>query len=289
MSEMRSLALCLLLFLALGSTLMAATVAASQASPSNSKVSRWALAWDDEFNGAKGDVPDRSKWVIETGGDGWGNNELEYYTNRVENVQVSQGNLIITARREGYSDSQGVFRGYTSARLKTLGKFSQRYGRFEARIKIPAGQGVWPAFWLLGDDITQVKWPNCGEIDIMENIGKEPGTIHGTIHGPGYSGDKGIGSAYTLPDAKKFADDYHLFAVEWEPQVIRFYVDDKLYATRTPADLPPGTKWVFDHPFFIVLNLAVGGDWPGEPDVHTKFPQSMLVDYVRVYRDRAAQ
>jgi len=289
MSEMRSLALCLLFFLALGSTLMAATVAASQASPSNSKVSRWALAWDDEFNGAKGDVPDRSKWVIETGGDGWGNNELEYYTNRVENVQVSQGNLIITARREGYSDSQGVFRGYTSARLKTLGKFSQRYGRFEARIKIPAGQGVWPAFWLLGDDITQVKWPNCGELDIMENIGKEPGTIHGTIHGPGYSGDKGIGSAYTLPDAKKFADDYHLFAVEWEPQVIRFYVDDKLYATRTPADLPPGTKWVFDHPFFIVLNLAVGGDWPGEPDVHTKFPQSMLVDYVRVYRDRAAQ
>jgi len=289
MSEMRSLALCLLLFLALGSTLMAAPVAASQASPSNSKVSRWALAWDDEFNGAKGDVPDRSKWVIETGGDGWGNNELEYYTNRVENVQVSQGNLIITARREGYSDSQGVFRGYTSARLKTLGKFSQRYGRFEARIKIPAGQGVWPAFWLLGDDITQVKWPNCGEIDIMENIGKEPGTIHGTIHGPGYSGDKGIGSAYTLPDAKKFADDYHLFAVEWEPQVIRFYVDDKLYATRTPADLPPGTKWVFDHPFFLVLNLAVGGDWPGEPDVHTKFPQSMLVDYVRVYRDRAAQ
>jgi len=289
MSEMRSLALCLLLFLALGSTLMAAPVAASQASPSNSKVSRWALAWDDEFNGAKGDVPDRSKWVIETGGDGWGNNELEYYTNRVENVQVSQGNLIITARREGYSDSQGVFRGYTSARLKTLGKFSQRYGRFEARIKIPGGQGVWPAFWLLGDDITQVKWPNCGEIDIMENIGKEPGTIHGTIHGPGYSGDKGIGSAYTLPDAKKFADDYHLFAVEWEPQVIRFYVDDKLYATRTPADLPPGTKWVFDHPFFLVLNLAVGGDWPGEPDVHTKFPQSMLVDYVRVYRDRAAQ
>jgi len=289
MSEMRSLALCLLLFLILASTLTAAAAPAGQSSQSNVKVSRWALAWDDEFNGAKGDAPDRSKWVIETGGDGWGNNELEYYTNRVENVQVSQGNLVITARREGYSDSQGVFRGYTSARLKTLGKFSQRYGRFEARIKIPEGQGLWPAFWMLGDDITQVKWPNCGEIDIMENIGKEPSIVHGTIHGPGYSGSKGIGSPYTLPDGKKFADDYHLFAVEWEPQTIRFYVDDKLYATRTPADLPPGTKWVFDHPFFIVLNLAVGGDWPGEPDVHTKFPQSMLVDYVRVYRDRAAQ
>jgi beta-glucanase (GH16 family) len=251
--------------------------------------SRWTLVWSDEFNGGRGSAPDHSKWVIETGGNGWGNDELEYYTNRVENLQVNNGNLVITAKREGYSDSQGVFRGYTSARIKTAGKFSQSYGRFEARIKIPEGQGVWPAFWMLGDDITQNPWPGCGEIDIMENIGKEPGTVHGTIHGPGYSGAKGIGSPYVLPDNKKFAEDFHVFAVEWEPQVIRFYVDDHLYATRTPADLPPGTKWVYDHPFFIILNLAIGGNWPGEPDVHTKFPQTMLVDYVRVYKPKDAR
>jgi len=229
-------------------------------------------------------VPDRSKWVLETGGNGWGNNELEYYTNRVENVQVNDGKLVITARREGYSDSQGVFRGYTSARMKTAGKFSQLYGRFEARIKLPEGQGIWPAFWMLGDNVGKVEWPDCGEIDIMENIGKEPSTVHGTIHGPGYSGDKGLSSAYSLPDGKKFADDFHIFAAEWEPQAIRFYVDDKLYATRTLVHLPSGTIWVYDHPFFLILNVAVGGNWPGDPDVHTKFPQTMLVDYVRVYK-----
>jgi len=245
---------------------------------------RWTLVWSDEFNGGRGSAPDHSKWVLETGGNGWGNNELEYYTNRVENVQVTDGHLVITARREGYSDSQGVFRGYTSARITTAGKFSRRYGRFEARIKLPEGQGIWPAFWMLGDDIAKVNWPGCGEIDIMENIGKEPGMVHGTIHGPGYAGDKGIGSPFSLPEGKKFADDFHIFAVEWEPQAIRFYVDDQLYATRTPADLPAGANWVYDHPFFIILNVAVGGKWPGDPDVQTKFPQTMLVDYVRVYQ-----
>jgi beta-glucanase (GH16 family) len=244
----------------------------------------WTLVWDDEFSGGNGSVPDRSKWVIETGGNGWGNQELEYYTNRVQNVQVQDGNLVITARHEGFSDNDGVFRGYTSARLKTQHKFAQAYGRFEARIQIPRGQGIWPAFWLLGDDIEQKTWPACGEIDIMENIGKEPFTIHGTIHGPGYSGGKAIGSPFSLPAGQNFADAFHLYAVEWEPDVIRFYVDDHLYATRTPADLPRDAKWVFDHPFFIILNVAVGGDWPGSPDVTIKFPQTMLVDYVRVYR-----
>ena len=224
--------------------------------------------------------------MVETGGNGWGNNELEYYTNRVQNLTMQDGKLVITARREGYSDSQGVFRGYTSARMKTAGKFAQRYGRFEARIQIPRGQGLWPAFWMLGDDIAKTPWPDCGEIDIMENIGKEPDTVHGTIHGPGYSGDKSIGSPFKLADGKAFADDYHVYAVEWEPQVIRFYVDDKLYATRTPGDLPAGAKWVYDHPFFLILNVAVGGGWPGDPDVHTKFPQTMLVDYVRVYEGK---
>ncbi len=167
--------------------------------------------------------------------------------------------------------------------MKTSGKFEQQYGRFEARIKISYGQGMWPAFWMLGNDIGTVGWPTCGEIDIMENIGKEPAMVHGTIHGPGYSGGTGIGSPFSLAKGR-FADDYHLYAVEWEPNLVRFYVDNNLYATRTPADLPQGTKWVYDHPFFMILNLAVGGDWPGAPDNATVFPQTMLVDYVRVYK-----
>jgi beta-glucanase (GH16 family) len=258
--------------------------AQSKPAPAAVDHSAWTLVWSDEFSGADGSAPDHTKWTIVTGGNGWGNHELEYYTNRVQNVQVQDGNLVITARHEGYSDNEGVMRGYTSARLKTLHKFEQAYGRMEARIQIPRGQGVWPAFWMLGNDIDQKGWPACGEIDIMENIGKEPTIVHGTIHGPGYSGAHGIGSPYSLPGGQNFADGFHTYAVEWEPQVIRFYVDDQLYATRTPADLPAGAKWVYDHPFFIILNLAVGGDWPGDPDVTTKFPQSMLVDYVRVYK-----
>jgi beta-glucanase (GH16 family) len=261
--------------------LVACFVPALAAAPADSAA--WHLAWDDEFNGGNGSVPDRSKWVIETGGNGWGNHELEFYTNHLQNLSVQDGNLVITARHEAYSDN-GVLFGYTSARIKTQQKFEQAFGRFEARIQIPRGQGIWPAFWLLGDDGGKIDWPTCGEIDIMENIGKEPGIVHGTIHGPGYSGGKGIGSPFSLPNGQAFADGFHLYAVEWEPTAIRFYVDDNLYATRTPADLPAGSKWVFDHPFFIILNVAVGGDWPGNPDYTTKFPQSMLVDYVRVYK-----
>ena len=256
----------------------------TQNNPAPINPSPWTLVWSDEFNGTDGSAPDASNWTIETGGNGWGNHELEFYTNRVQNVQTQGGKLVITARREGYSDDKGVLFGYTSARIKTLHKFEQAYGRFEARIQIPRGQGIWPAFWMLGKDIDSKHWPACGEIDIMENIGKEPATVHGTIHGPGYSGDKGIGSVFTLPAGKNFADDFHIYAVEWEPNAIRFYVDDHLYATRTPADLPSGAKWVYDHPFFLLLNVAVGGDWPGSPDVTTKFPQSMLIDYVRVYK-----
>jgi beta-glucanase (GH16 family) len=137
---------------------------------------------------------------------------------------------------------------------------------------------------MLGADFPGTHWPACGEIDIMENIGKEPDLIHGTIHGPGYSGEKGISALYSLSGKQRFADGYHVFAVEWEPAAIRFYVDQDLYATRTPADLPKGSKWVYDHPFFVILNVAVGGDWPGSPDATTSFPQTMLVDYVRVYR-----
>lgn len=243
----------------------------------------WTLVWSDEFNGQDGSGVDRNKWVSEIGGGKWGNNESEYYTARRQNVSIRGGNLVITARKEKYIDARKQAWNYTSARLKTAGKFSQTHGRFEARIKIPYGQGIWPAFWMLGADIEKAGWPACGEIDIMENIGKEPSLVHGTIHGPGYSGGEGIGSSYTLPD-QRFSDSFHVFALEWEPQAIRFYVDDGLYATRTPAELPAGKKWVYDHPFFVILNLAVGGDWPGYPDATTVFPQTMQVDYLRVYR-----
>jgi len=252
----------------------------SQAAPP--APSSYVLSWSDEFSASNGSLPDSSKWVMETGGNGWGNNELETYTNRVQNAQVQDGNLVITALKEDYTGPDGIPRHYTSARLKTAGLFEQKYGRFEARIKIPQGQGMWPAFWMLGNNIGTAGWPACGEIDIMENIGKEPAIVHGSMHGPGYSGSNGLTGAYTLPSGK-FADDFHVFAVEWEPAAVRFYVDGQLYETRTPTDLPAGTSWVFDHPFFVLLNVAVGGDWPGSPDATTVFPQTMLVDYVRVY------
>ena len=244
----------------------------------------WKLVWSDEFNATDGSPVDSSKWVSETGGNGWGNQELEYYTARPNNAIQKSGNLVITAIREKFTGADGVSRDYTSARLKTFGKFSQKYGRFEARVKIPQGQGLWPAFWMMGGDIKNVGWPRCGEIDIMENIGKEPSTVHGTIHGPGYSGDKGPTAAYGLPNDQHFADDFHVYAIEWEKKAVRFYVDDHLYVTRTPADLPKQTKWVYQHPFFLLLNVAVGGSWPGNPDDTTVFPQTMLVDYVRVYK-----
>jgi beta-glucanase (GH16 family) len=242
----------------------------------------WVLTWSDEFDGPDGSTPDPKKWTVETGGGGWGNNELEYYTARRTNSRVEKGNLVIDALQEKFTGPDGVTRDYTSGRLKTEKLFTQKYGKFEARIRIPKGPGLWPAFWMLGDDIPTVGWPACGEIDIMENIGVEPGTVHGTIHGPGYSGEHPLGAPYALPSGN-VADDFHAFAVEWEPKEIRFYVDGHLYETRTTADLPAGTRWVFDHPFFLILNVAVGGGWPGNPDASTKFPQEMLVDYVRVY------
>jgi beta-glucanase (GH16 family) len=264
--------------------LLVSGLASAQASPASPSSAQWTLVWSDEFNGPDGSVVDASKWVTETGGNGWGNDELEYYTSRPQNAYQQNGNLVIKVLQEKYTGSDGVTRNYTSARLKTLGKFSQTYGRFEARIKIPRGQGIWPAFWMLGNDVDKPGWPDCGEIDIMENIGKEPALVHGTIHGPGYSGANSIGGAYGVPGGPAIADNFHLFAVEWEPNAIRFYVDEHLYTTRTPADLSKGAKWVYDHPFFLLLNVAVGGSWPGNPDASSTFPQAMLVDYVRVYR-----
>ncbi len=233
----------------------------------------WVMDWSDEF---EGDTLDASKWVAETGGHGWGNNELQYYTGRPENLRLEDGKLVIEARKERYEG-----RDYTSARIKTAGLEERMHGRYEARIKIPRGQGIWPAFWMLGNDIATTGWPRCGEIDIMENIGKEPGIVHGTLHGPGYSGENAFGRPSPLASGS-YADDFHVFAVEWEPGEIRWYRDGILYHTARPGMV--GGDWVFEHPFFVILNLAVGGNWPGYPDASTAMPQRMLVDYVRVYR-----
>lgn len=241
----------------------------------------WKFVWGDEFDGKAGTSPDPTKWGYETGGTGWGNNELEFYTDRTENIYLTgDGYLAIKAIKEPYQGKQ-----YTSGRLITLGKFEQTYGRFEASIKIPKGQGMWPAFWMLGSNKAQVGWPNCGEIDIMENIGKEPKTIHGSMHGPGYSGGNPLTGTYkmSLFSCAILADKFHTYAVEWEPNVVRFYFDGKLYQTKTPANCPKGTKWIFDHPMYILLNVAVGGTWPGSPNNTTSFPQTMLIDFVRVF------
>jgi beta-glucanase (GH16 family) len=253
------------------------------ASPKQAKVSaasasrapKWTLTWSDEFNGPNGAPPDPAKWIAETGANRWGNHELEYYTSRRRNVRQENGDLVIEAFKESFTGPKGVRSNYTSAR------FSQKYGRFEARIKLPTGRGLWPAFWLLGDNFKTAGWPRCGEIDIMENIGSEPAINHGSMHGPGYSGANPLTGIYTLPSGR-FSDAFHIFAVEWEPARVRFYVDGNLYETRTPSDIP-GKQWVFDHPFLVILNVAVGGNMPGYPDASTVLPQRMLVDYVRVY------
>lgn len=243
----------------------------------------WRLVWSDEFDRADGSAPDPAKWVHDLGGGVWGNNELEYYTDSRANSRIEGGKLIIEARKESSTGSDGTKWNYTSARLKTQGKASWTFGRVEARIKLPTGQGIWPAFWMLGTNITKVDWPDCGEIDIMENIGREAFTVHGTIHGPGYSGPGGIGGECTVSNGIALAKGFHLFSIEWEPELIRWFLDDRPYFTVSPAKLPTGKKWAFNHDYFLLLNLAVGGGWPGNPDSTTSFPQRMEVDYVRVY------
>jgi beta-glucanase (GH16 family) len=240
--------------------------------------SDWKLLWSDEFNGALHASPDPSKWTYDLGDGGWGNHEPEIYTSKVENVsQDGQGHLVIRAIK--------TVRGkFTSARIKTQGKFTVQYGKISARMKIPRGQGMWPAFWMLGADIDSRGWPMCGEIDVMENIGKEPPIVHGTIHGPGYSGRKGIRHPYALPDGAALSDYFHVYAMEWSPAAITFLLDDKSYFTVRPADLTAGTHWVYTHPFFLLLNLAVGGDWPGVPNRTTQFAQVLLVDWVRIWQ-----
>jgi beta-glucanase (GH16 family) len=234
------------------------------------------LVMQDEFdtNGA----PNSAIWGYEigTGTNGWGNNELQYYTDRKENVIVQNGYLIITARKESFQGSP-----YTSARLITKGKFEQKYGRFEARMRLPWGQGIWPAFWMLGADIDTNPWPGAGEIDIMEYRGQQPTIVLGSVHGPGYSGGNAITKSYELKNGR-FDTGFHVFGIEWGPSYINYYVDNVLYNQITPADVPG--EWVFNKPFYILINLAVGGSFVGSPDSGTVFPQTMLIDYVRVYQ-----
>ncbi|MGI5247151.1 ricin-type beta-trefoil lectin domain protein [Dactylosporangium sp. CA-139066] len=236
-----------------------------------------AVVWNEDFSGASGQGVDGSKWNFDTGGGGFGNSELEYYNSGTSNVyQDGQGHLVIEARREsgGHSCWYGTCQ-WTSGRIQTAGKFTQLYGHIEARIQVPKGNGLWPAFWMLGGS----NWPTDGEIDIMENVGRDPNTVYGTIHGPGYSGASGVGGTRNI--GQPLGNAFHTFAVDWSPNLIIWTIDGSEYFRATPANIR-GNRWVYDHPFFIILNLAVGGSFPGNPDGSTPSVNRMLVDYVHV-------
>jgi beta-glucanase (GH16 family) len=236
------------------------------------------LVWSDEFDGDSGTTVDPAKWAFDlgTGENGWGNNELQSYTNDPANIaHDGKGNLVITAIKA--PDGR-----YTSARIKTKGLFSQKYGRFEARIKTPAGAGMWPAFWMLGENIDEVSWPQCGEIDIMEQKGNLTSITYGSLHGPGYSAGEAITTPYGLQN-DRFDSDFYVYAVEWGEDYIDFFVGDYLYKRVVPSDVPG--EWVYDQPFFLLLNLAVGGTFGGPPNDFTPFPSTMEIDYVKVYKE----
>ncbi|WP_396591936.1 family 16 glycosylhydrolase [Allomuricauda sp. R78024] len=243
------------------------------------------LVLDENFD--NDGAPNDQVWGFDIGNgiDGWGNQELQYYTDRPENVTIQNGVLLITAQQESFQGSE-----YTSARLLTKDKFEQQYGRFEARIRLPFGQGIWPAFWMLGADIDENPWPGAGEIDIMEYRGQNPTVLIGSVHGPGYNGGDAISKEYTLEN-DRFDTGFHIFGIEWGPDFVNFYVDDVLYNQITPEDVNEETDgegvWVFNKPFYILMNLAVGGTFVGSPNAETEFPQTMIVDYVRVYKNNA--
>lgn len=245
----------------------------------------WVLLWADEFDEPLNTPINDEFWTCETGGHGWGNGERQYYTREIENgYHDGEGNFAIVARAENPNNEVCRYGTceYTSARCITQDKVEFTYGRVEARIKVPFGQGIWPALWMLGANFDRAGWPSSGEIDIMEYIGKEPYTAHGTVHGPLYSGANGIGGRINLP--YPVADDFRVFAIDWDVDAIRWYVDGVNFFTLTVDDLPPHRTWVFDHDFFLLMNVAIGGGWPGYPDETTEFPQTMLVDYIRVYQ-----
>lgn len=243
------------------------------------------LIWSDEFNGASGVLPNPATWNFVTGGSGQGNNELECYTDVPGNVSTNgTGDLVITAiRQPGHICSDGAKNDYTSARINTQNKFTAKYGRLEVRAKVPTGSGAWPAFWALGSNITTVQWPTAGEIDVMEVVGKEPTIVHGTLHGP-----KADTSSYSVArqvdTGKDLSTAFHVYGADWSPTSITFTLDGKPYGTVTKADVEAaGGTWVFTHSFYLLLNLAVGGDYPGNPLPSATWPQSYTIDYVRVY------
>ncbi|MCG5218619.1 discoidin domain-containing protein [Streptosporangium soli] len=250
------------------------------------------LVWSDEFNTAAGTKPDPAKWTADPGTGP--NNELEYYTNHDNASMDGTGNLVLEARKQatpGSSCPTDPMTGsgtcqYTSARMNTGTKFTFTYGRVEARVKVPKGNGLWPAFWMMGADfLTGRPWPYNGEIDILEVLGKDVKTAYSTVHAPAYNGGGGVGSSYTLPGGADFSADFHVWAAEWNSKGIVYSLDGRTVFTIDKAQVEATRgPWIFDHPFYIILNLAVGGDWPGPPDASTPFPARMLVDYVRVYQ-----
>jgi beta-glucanase (GH16 family) len=243
--------------------------------------------FDDEFTGPAGTSPNPTKWGFDTGP--WGNGELENYTTRPENASLDgNGFLNISARQENYTDPlTGITRNYTSARLKTANLFAFQYGKMEARIKTPAGAGLWPSFWALGSNFPSVSWPATGEIDAMETIGTTPYKVYGTIHGATTTGDhwqqQGISGA-NVPGVgyQPISAAYHVFGAMWTPDTVQIQLDGKPYVTTTVADAPANAVWSFNHPFFVLLNLAVGGDWGGPPNASTVFPAVMSVDWVHI-------
>lgn len=251
--------------------------------------SGWSMVWSEEFDEAAGTPPNPNNWTYEIGDvtpdgkNGWGNDELQYYTDDPANAATDgQGNMVLTVREaDGSLECYYGTCEYTSARLISWRKAEFAYGRIESRILVPQGGGIWPAFWSLGTDIDLVPWPQTGEIDFMEFVGRLPTEIFGTIHGPGYSGGQSYGNIYDF--GEPVFNSYHTFAVEWEPDLIKWYVDDILYHTATPADIAPN-EWVFNDPVFLLLNVAIGGNFGGAVDPNIPLPQSMKVDYIRVYQ-----
>ena len=236
----------------------------------------WTLVWNDEFTDP---AINRRHWGFATGGSGFGNNERQHYTDRPDNAYIEDGSLVIEAREERYRGND-----YTSAKLQTLVLADWLYGRIDIRARLPYGQGIWPAFWMLPAQGTYGSWPNSGEIDIMEQLGHEPETVYGTIHYAGESGHQQSGTHFTLTEGT-FADDFHTFTLIWEAESLRWYVDGVLYQELTEWSTPIGDYPApFNHAFYLILNLAVGGNWPGYPDATTEFPQRMWIDYVRVYQ-----
>ena len=262
-----------------------AAPAAASATPSAN--AGWTLLWSDEFDGPAGSAPNSAHWGYDLGNQesgGWGNHELQYYTASTRNTFLD-GKGFLTIKAERQPNAGPCWHGkpcdYSSGRILSQGKVTFTYGKVEARIKVPGGQGIWPAFWSLGAD--KLAWPAAGEIDIMEYVGKTPNTASGTAHGPGYSGAQGAGKPFDFK--RPVSDDFHVFSIIKRPNEIIWLVDGVEYHRLTPATLPAGGSWVFERPFFLILNLAVGGDWPGSPDASTVFPAQMSVDWVRIYKE----